>query len=98
MGTRFLSLVFLRLLGHSKNSPAENPGEDTRNHLFSHSNTIGMTKLLNRKAGREIGGGGGTKEETLQTAFCDLLFFNPFDRVDMSMKMQYQAIPDGNLA
>jgi hypothetical protein len=77
MGTRFLSLVFLRLLGHSKNSPAENPGEDTRNHLFSHSNTIGMTKLLNRKAGREIGGGGGTKKKPFKRPSATSSFLIP---------------------
>jgi hypothetical protein len=98
MDTRFLSLVCLRLLGHSKNSPAEDPGEDTRNHPFSHSNTLGVTKLLNRQAGRELGEGGVPKEETFGTAFCDLLFFNPFDQIDKSMKMQYQAASDGNLA
>jgi hypothetical protein len=35
---------------------------------------------------------------TFQTAACIPLFFNPFDQADMSMKMQYQATSDGDLA
>lgn len=98
METSFLRIIHLPLFGLSKKSSTGCPEEDTRKHPFSYSNTIGMTTLLNRQRAREIWGGGVDQRIDLLNGLLHPPFFNPFDQVDMGMKMRYQATSDGGLA